>query len=172
MATPSRTSSGRALFWSAALSVSAVTLTVGNKQIMHSYSFPMSLLLLQNTTAAVVLAASVLFSVGGAKWERFTRRQLVVVSGAACIATVQLSARLIALPYVSIATVTVMGNSRALLQSGLECALLGERFGWKEIASLALISVGSLMYAEHDVCVGACALGEWERWGAREDGVA
>ena len=128
---------GPVLFWSGALAVAAITLTIGNKWIMLDFSFPLSLLLVQNTTAAVVILVSVLLKLGGAKFEKFTFQQVLIIFGSAFVSTVQLAASLIALPHVSIATLTVFSNMRALIQSAMEFCLLGERFGWKEYVVVA-----------------------------------
>lgn len=141
---------GPVLFWSGALAVAAITLTIGNKWIMLDFSFPLSLLLVQNTTAAVVILVSVLLKLGGAKFEKFTFQQVLIVFGSAFVSTVQLAASLIALPHVSIATLTVFSNMRALIQSAMEFCLLGERFGWREFAALGLIAGSSIFYSAGD----------------------
>ena len=102
------------VWWSVALALAAVTLTLGNKWIMHDFHFPLSLLLVQNGTAVIVIliAALVMKLNGKSRMERFTTTQVLIVLGSAAISTLQLSASLIALPHISIATLTVFGNGR------------------------------------------------------------
>jgi len=105
---------GEVVWWSAALALAAVTLTLGNKWIMHDFHFPLTLLLVQNTTAAIVIliTAMAMKLAGKSRMEPFTASQIIIVLGSAAVSTLQLAASLIALPHISIATLTVFGNGR------------------------------------------------------------
>ena len=139
---------GPVAFWSLALGVAAITLTIGNKFIMMSFHFPMVLLLIQNTASVLfILLACVTRQV---KFDKFTLMQFVIITGSAAISTLQLSASLISLPQISIATLTVFGNTRALLQSLFECVILRERFSWKELVALLIIAGTSVLYSSGD----------------------
>ena len=112
---------GPVAFWSLALGVAAITLTIGNKFIMMSFHFPMVLLLIQNTASVLfILLACVTRQV---KFDKFTLMQFVIITGSAAISTLQLSASLISLPQISIATLTVFGNTRALLNESRRIVL-------------------------------------------------
>ena len=107
---------GEVVWWSAALALAAVTLTLGNKWIMHDFHFPLTLLLVQNTTAAIVIliTAMAMKLAGKSRMEPFTASQIIIVLGSAAVSTLQLAASLIALPHISIATLTVFGNGRCV----------------------------------------------------------
>ena len=139
-----RAKAGPVLLWSLALAVSSITLTVGNKWIMMDFHYPLTLLLVQNGVSAVVVALTVLC--GAAKIERFTLAQAAILLGSAVVSTVQLAAALIAMPHVSIGTLTVFSNLRALIQSFAEFCVLGARFSWKEYAALAIIGGSGVFY--------------------------
>ena len=76
--------------------------------------FPLTLLLVQNTTAAIVIliTAMAMKLAGKSRMEPFTASQIIIVLGSAAVSTLQLAASLIALPHISIATLTVFGNGR------------------------------------------------------------
>jgi drug/metabolite transporter (DMT)-like permease len=139
---------GPVLFWSLALAVAAITLTIGNKFIMHHFHFPMILLLTQNTGSVLFILASTLSS--KITFKKFTKTQFLIITGSAFISTLQLSASLISLPQISIATLTVFGNTRALTQSCFECVILREKFSWKELSALFVIAGTSIFYSSGD----------------------
>ena len=166
---------GPVVLWSLALAVSAITLTVGNKWIMMDFDYPLTLLFVQNAVSAVVVSATVMC--GGAKIERFTLAQAAIILGGAIVSTVQLAAALIAMPHVSIGTLTVFSNVRALIQSVAEFCVLRARFSWKEYAALAIIGGSGALYFSGDSsstavgmvwlavnCVTYVALGLYKRF--------
>jgi len=139
---------GPVAFWSLALAVAAITLTIGNKFIMLHFHFPMVLLLIQNTASVLFILLARL--TGRVEFDKFTFMQLLIITGSAAISTLQLSASLISLPQISIATLTVFGNTRALMQSMFECVILREQFSWKEVGALFIIAGTSVLYSSGD----------------------
>ena len=139
---------GPVAFWSLALAVAAITLTIGNKFIMLHFHFPMVLLLIQNTASVLFILLARM--TGRVEFDKFTFMQLLIITGSAAISTLQLSASLISLPQISIATLTVFGNTRALMQSMFECVILREKFSWKEVGALFIIAGTSVLYSSGD----------------------
>ena len=139
---------GPVAFWSLALAVAAITLTIGNKFIMLHFHFPMVLLLIQNTASVLFILLARM--TGRVEFDKFTFMQLLIITGSAAISTLQLSASLISLPQISIATLTVFGNTRALMQSMFECVILREQFSWKEVGALFIIAGTSVLYSSGD----------------------
>ena len=130
------------------LLVVSVTLTVGNKWIMHKYSFPMTLLAMQNTVASFVLG--VMIASGCATMKPLRKAHILAIGGASLGMVIQLVANMLALPHVSVASLTVVANSRGLVMAFFERLLLGARFTAREYAALALIAVSAAQYSIND----------------------
>ena len=135
------------ILWSTILLAAALTLTIGNKYILRGFEYPLTLLFLQNSTAACVLFLGAKLR---AKTAAFSKKQFVIIFIAALVSTVQLGASLIAMPNVSIATLTVFSNARPLAQCVLEFFILRESFARREYAALGLIALSSVFYWSGD----------------------
>jgi drug/metabolite transporter (DMT)-like permease len=148
---------GRKLSLIISLMIVSLTLTVGNKWVVQDgIHAPMTVLTVQNSIASVVLGLLIrsgIVSMQPLRWAHVLT--IAVCSVGMCV---QLAANMIALPHVSVATLTVFANSRALVQAVCERLLLGERFGFRAWIALSIISLSAVQYARHDLSSTAAGM--------------
>ena len=143
----------RIVFWFTMLSVSAVSLTLGNKYILTQWEHEGSLLAIQSLFAIVLLmGGDVLQRILGVgqPMKPLRCKQFGVYMLASLFLTLQLITSLLGLPLVTIATVTVFNNLRTLCLAVSECILLRELFSRRVVAALALTVVASTVYGVAD----------------------
>lgn len=140
-----------------ALMVVSLTLTVGNKWLVQDgIAAPMTVLTVQNAIASVVL--SLLIWSGVVSMQPLRLGHVMTISVCSVGMCVQLAANMLALPHVSVATLTVFANSRALVQAVCERLLLGVRFGFRAWCALIIISLSAVQYARHDLSSSAAGM--------------
>jgi solute carrier family 35 protein len=137
-------------FWLFMLFIASVTMTVGNKHVMREWgNFANTLTLLQNGTAVFYLAIS--RHLGMLEMKPITGQQWKVFAATAFFLTMQIFTSLKALPYVAIATVVVFRNMCTVIIAIVDYCFFGNKFNRPQVASLALTTVGMLIYAGQDI---------------------
>ena len=137
-------------FWLFMLFLASVTMTVGNKYVMKAWGdFANTLTLLQNGTAVLYLAIS--RHLGMMEMKPITGQQWRVFAATAFFLTMQIMTSLKALPYVAIATVVVFRNTCTVIIAIIDYCFFGNKFSKLQMASLALTTVGMLIYAGQDI---------------------
>lgn len=137
-------------FWLFMLFLASVTMTVGNKYVMKAWgNFANTLTLLQNGTAVTYLLIS--RYMGMMQMKPITGQQWKVFAATAFFLTMQIFTSLKALPYVAIATVVVFRNACTVIISIVDYCFFGNKFNKLQVASLAVTTVGMLIYAGQDI---------------------
>ena len=138
------------VFWLFMLFLASVTMTVGNKYVMKAWGdFANTLTLLQNGTAVLYLAVS--RHMGVLEMKPITGQQWKVFAATAFFLTMQIMTSLKALPYVAIATVVVFRNTCTVIIAIIDYCFFGNKFNKLQMASLAVTTIGMLIYAGQDI---------------------
>lgn len=111
--------------------------------------FANTLTLLQNGTAVLYLAGS--RYAGLLEMKPITGQQWRVFAATAFFLSMQILTSLKALPYVAIATVVVFRNTCTVIIAIIDYFFFGNKFSKLQVASLALTTVGMLIYAGQDI---------------------
>ena len=139
-----------AAFWLFMLFIASVTMTVGNKYVMKAWGdFANTLTLLQNGTAVLYLLIS--RHMGMLEMKPIDAQQWKVFAATAFFLTMQIMTSLKALPYVAIATVVVFRNTCTVIIAIIDYCFFGNKFSKLQMASLAVTTVGMLIYAGQDI---------------------
>jgi len=137
-------------FWLFMLFLASVTMTVGNKYVMKAWGdFANTLTLLQNGTAVLYLAVN--RHLGMLEMKPITGQQWRVFAATAFFLTMQIFTSLKALPYVAIATVVVFRNTCTVIIAIIDYCFFGNKFNKLQMASLAVTTIGMLIYAGQDI---------------------
>ena len=101
------------VFWALTTSVVSIVLTLGNKAVLREWEWPLTLMMVQNAWAALFTFVAVL---SGAPFEPISMKQVCSLALTATMTATATGTILVALPHTSIATLTVFGSAKALVQ--------------------------------------------------------
>jgi drug/metabolite transporter (DMT)-like permease len=137
-------------FWLFMLFLASVTMTVGNKYVMKAWGdFANTLTLLQNGAAVLYLGFS--RHMGMLEMKPITGQQWRIFAFNAFFLSMQIMTSLKALPYVAIATVVVFRNACTVVIAIIDYMFFGNKFSKYQVASLAVTTIGMLIYAGQDI---------------------
>jgi len=136
-------------FWFGMLTAVSVTMTIGNKFIMHHYHYPNFITLLQNGTAVAFLIGGNL--AGMIEFKPFTVAQWKIFAVNAVLLALQILSSLMALPHVAIATTIVFRNLATIAGAVIDWFFFKKEFSRNSILALVMTTIGMLMYAGSDV---------------------
>ncbi|CAB9523308.1 Solute carrier family 35 (UDP-glucuronic acid UDP-N-acetylgalactosamine dual transporter), member D1 [Seminavis robusta] len=138
-----------AAFWLFMLFLASVTMTVGNKYVMQQWPYANTLTLMQNGTAVLYLAWGN-YS-GFLEMKPFAMKQWQIFGVCSFFLAMQILTSLKALPYVAIATLVAFRNTCTVAIAVIDYFFFGNKFSQAQIASLAVTTVGMILYALQDV---------------------
>jgi len=138
-----------AAFWLFMLFIASVTMTVGNKYVMKQWDFANTLTLLQNGTAVLYLGVG--RHLGYLDMKPFAAQQWKVFAVSSFFLAMQILTSLKALPFVAIATVVAFRNTCTVVIAIIDYIFFGNKFSQPQIASLALTTLGMILYAMQDI---------------------
>jgi len=136
-------------FWFGMLTAVSVTMTIGNKFIMHHYHYPNFITLLQNGTAVGFLLGGNL--AGLIEFKAFTVTQWKIFAVNAVLLAAQILSSLLALPHVAVATTIVFRNAATIAGAGIDYTFFGKTFSKASVASLGMTTIGMMFYAGNDL---------------------
>ena len=128
-------------------------MTIANKLIMLHYHFANTLMLLQNSTATLVLWLCYMF--GCLDTRAFTLAQVRTFLLPSVFLTLEMYTSLLALPYVAIATTVIFRNVSLFIVAFFDWLCMGQHFTVMGVLGLCLVVGGSVLYAEKDITFNA-----------------